>query len=154
MPSLKLTLPYFPQAPAAYDKRYLDSVVQNFSLYLQQQNNPGDSVLSTLRLLELPASAENLVEGEIFRDNSGRLFMKGDGLNPNVLYTQTVNTTDLNSTTIETNSVTSEIAVVGPWRIESENGSLTFTVNGQEKMRLDQNGNLSVAGNLTANAVL
>lgn len=154
MPSLKLTLPYFAQAPTSYDKKYLDSVVQSFALYLQQQNNAGDSAVSTLRLLGIPASPEGQVDGEVFRDNSGRLFVKGAGLNPNVLYAQTINTTDLTSTVIEANSVTSEIAVVGPWRIESENGSLTFTVNGQEKMRLDQNGNLSVAGNLTANAVL
>jgi hypothetical protein len=59
MPALKMPLPYFAKAPITYDRSYLDSVVRSFSIYLQQQNNPGDLVVATLQLLELPIFADN-----------------------------------------------------------------------------------------------
>jgi hypothetical protein len=80
MPSLKLTLPYFPQAPQSYEKKYLDNVVQSFSFYLQQQQNPGDSVLSTLNLLELKtfesnaaAVAGGLSVNDVYKTSTGDL---------------------------------------------------------------------------------
>jgi hypothetical protein len=80
MPSLKLTLPYFPQAPMSYDKKYLDSVVQSFAFYLQQQNNPGDSAVSTLSMLNLATYADNaaavaggLVVGDVYKTADGDL---------------------------------------------------------------------------------
>ena len=80
MPSLKLTLPYFPQAPESYEKKYLDNVVQSFSFYLQQQQNPGDSVLSTLNLLELKtfesnaaAVAGGLSVNDVYKTSTGDL---------------------------------------------------------------------------------
>lgn len=80
MPSLKLTLPYFPQAPMAYDKKYVDSVVQSFSFYLQQQNNPGDSSVSTLSMLELQTFEDNaaavaggLAINDVYKTSSGDL---------------------------------------------------------------------------------
>ena len=80
MPSLKLTLPYFAQAPMGYDKKYIDSVVQSFAFYLQQQQNPGDSVVSTLNIVELKtfennseAVAGGLSVNDVYKTSNGDL---------------------------------------------------------------------------------
>ncbi len=59
MPSLSSPLPYFGKAPQTYSQMYLDSVVQSFSIFLQQNSNPGDLVISTLKIVELPVYENN-----------------------------------------------------------------------------------------------
>ena len=154
MPSRKLTLPYFPQAPAMYEKRYLDSVVQNFSLYLQQSNNPGDGAFSTLNLSEIPSSSADQPVHEVYKDSAGRLYVTGEGYDPSTLNLTTLNATSINGdlTGDVTGNVTGNVTL-GPWTVTSSGTNLSFSINGTEKMRIDENGNLSVVGNLTANAV-
>ncbi len=59
MPALKMPLPYFAKAPITYERSYLDSVVRSFSIYLQQQNNPGDLVVATLQALSAKIGNSN-----------------------------------------------------------------------------------------------
>jgi hypothetical protein len=40
--SRNLVRPFFPVAPKDYSSRYFDEIVRSFSVYLQQQQNPGE----------------------------------------------------------------------------------------------------------------
>jgi hypothetical protein len=40
--SRNLVQPFFPVAPNEYSSRYFDEIVRSFSVYLQQQQNPGE----------------------------------------------------------------------------------------------------------------
>ena len=52
-------VPYFPTPPAVYNQDYLNQVVRAFSTFIQQTNNPGEAVFSTLRLIRLKTYANN-----------------------------------------------------------------------------------------------
>lgn len=78
--SNQVTLPYFPNAPVNYDQRYISEVVRAFSLYLQQIQNPGTAVFSTLNLLNLPIYADNasavtggLAINDVYKTATGEL---------------------------------------------------------------------------------
>jgi len=51
--------PFFAAPPAAYDQRYFAQVVRAFSVFVQQVDNPGPTVASTLRLTNLFVYANN-----------------------------------------------------------------------------------------------
>jgi len=51
--------PFFAAPPPVYDQRYFAQVTRAFSVFVQQVNNPGPGVMSTLRLLNLPTFANN-----------------------------------------------------------------------------------------------
>jgi hypothetical protein len=59
MATREAPVPYFPNAPHAYDHRYMTEVVRAFSLYLAQAQNPGTAVFNTLNLLNLPTHEDN-----------------------------------------------------------------------------------------------
>lgn len=67
--SRSLTLPFFPNAPAQYDQRYLSEVLRAFSLYLQQAQNPGDLRATTLTLTALQTDDYGLEPGAVFQQN-------------------------------------------------------------------------------------
>lgn len=76
----QVTLPYFPNAPTQYDQRYLTEVVRAFSLYVQQVQNPGTAVFSTLNLLNLPTYESNdqaisggLSLNDVYKTSTGEL---------------------------------------------------------------------------------
>jgi hypothetical protein len=55
-------------------------VVRAFSVFVQQTNNPGEAVFTTLRLLNLPVYADNaaalaggLAENDVYRTSTGAL---------------------------------------------------------------------------------
>lgn len=55
-------------------------VVRAFSVFVQQTNNPGEAVFTTLRLLNLPVYADNaaalaggLAENDVYRTSTGEL---------------------------------------------------------------------------------
>jgi hypothetical protein len=52
-------VPYFPTPPLAYSQEYLNQIVRAFSTFIQQTNNPGEAVYSTLRLIRLKTYANN-----------------------------------------------------------------------------------------------
>ena len=42
MSSRLMPIPYFPVPPAQYDQQYFAEIIRAFSVYLQQQQNPGE----------------------------------------------------------------------------------------------------------------
>lgn len=66
--SRNLTLPYFPVPPAEYQQQYFAELVRSFSIYLQQQQNPGEGRNTRLVLTDLPTSATGLEPGTLYRD--------------------------------------------------------------------------------------
>lgn len=50
MSRTSVALPYFPLPPADYSARYMHEVIRAFTVYLQQQNNPGPVRTSELQL--------------------------------------------------------------------------------------------------------
>jgi len=73
-------VPYFPTPPNTYSQDYLNQVVRAFSTFIQQTNNPGEAVFSTLRLLRLQVYANNaaalaggLAVDDIYKTSTGEL---------------------------------------------------------------------------------
>jgi hypothetical protein len=73
-------VPYFPSPPSEYNRNYMAQVVRAFSVFVQQTNNPGEAVFTTLRLLNLPVYADNaaalaggLAENDVYRTSTGAL---------------------------------------------------------------------------------
>jgi hypothetical protein len=55
-------------------------VVRAFAVFVQQVNNPGDAIFTTLKLTALPIYADNaaavaggLVEGDVYKTSTGAL---------------------------------------------------------------------------------
>lgn len=67
--SRNLVLPYFPVAPAQYDQQYMNEIVRSFSVYLQQQGNPGLGRFTNVTLTDLPTSATGLEPGTLWNDS-------------------------------------------------------------------------------------
>lgn len=73
-------VPYFPTPPNAYSQDYLNQVVRAFSTFIQQTNNPGDAVFSTLQMLRLQIYANNaaavaggLALNDIYKTSTGEI---------------------------------------------------------------------------------
>jgi hypothetical protein len=73
-------VPYFPTPPNTYSQDYLNQVVRAFSTFIQQTNNPGEAVFSTLRLLRLKTYANNaaalaggLAVDDIYKTSTGEI---------------------------------------------------------------------------------
>lgn len=73
-------VPYFPTPPSEYSQNYMSQVVRAFSVFVQQTNNPGEAVFTTLRLLNLPVYADNaaalaggLAENDVYKTSGGEL---------------------------------------------------------------------------------
>ena len=73
-------VPYFPTPPAVYSQEYLNQLVRAFSTFIQQTNNPGEAVYSTLRLIRLKTYANNaaaiaggLAENDIYKTSTGEI---------------------------------------------------------------------------------
>lgn len=65
--SRSVVAPLFPNAPLAYDQRYMAELVRAFSVYLQQYQNPGDWRATTLTLTALPQDDYGLELGSVFQ---------------------------------------------------------------------------------------
>ena len=72
--------PFFPTPPGEYNRQYMAQLVRAFSVFVQQVNNPGDAIFTTLRLTALPIYANNaaalaggLIAGDVYKTSTGEL---------------------------------------------------------------------------------
>jgi hypothetical protein len=72
--------PFFPTPPDQYNRQYMAQLVRAFSVFVQQVNNPGDAIFTTLRLTALPIYANNaaalaggLIAGDVYKTSTGEL---------------------------------------------------------------------------------
>lgn len=72
--------PFFPTPPGEYNRQYMAQLVRAFSVFVQQANNPGDAIFTTLRLTALPVYANNaaaiaggLIAGDVYKTSTGEL---------------------------------------------------------------------------------
>lgn len=78
-----LTLPRFPNPPAAYDPKYIADMLRSFALYQQAMQNPGEGRATFMVFTDLQTTDQGLEEGSVFRDGAG--FLKVSVLSrPNV----------------------------------------------------------------------
>lgn len=57
-----------PIPPKEYDARYFNELLRILSLYFRAIQNPGDAVVNTLRILNLPTNPTGLPTGSIWYD--------------------------------------------------------------------------------------
>jgi hypothetical protein len=72
--------PFFPTPPGEYNRQYMAQLVRAFSVFVQQSNNPGDAIFTTLKLTALPEYANNaaaiaggLIAGDVYKTAAGEL---------------------------------------------------------------------------------
>ena len=72
--------PFFPTPPGEYNRQYMAQLVRAFSVFVQQVNNPGDAIFTTLRLTALPIYANNaaalaggLIADDVYKTSTGEL---------------------------------------------------------------------------------
>jgi hypothetical protein len=72
--------PFFPTPPEEYNRQYMAQLVRAFSVFVQQANNPGDAIFTTLKLTALPIYANNaaavaggLIAGDVYKTSTGEL---------------------------------------------------------------------------------
>ena len=70
MTSRNLAKPNFPLAPDAYNKQYMDSLVQSFSVYLQQMQNAGEGRATKTVMTNVPTSTIDQEIGTVYNDNT------------------------------------------------------------------------------------
>jgi hypothetical protein len=59
--------PFFPTPPEEYNRQYMAQVIRAFAVFVQQVNNPGDAIFTTLRLTNLPTNDQGLPTGALFQ---------------------------------------------------------------------------------------
>jgi hypothetical protein len=59
--------PFFPTPPDEYNRQYMAQLVRAFAVFVQQVNNPGDAIFTTLRLTNLPTNDQGLQTGTLFQ---------------------------------------------------------------------------------------
>lgn len=67
--SRSLVRPQFPIAPEVYSQRYMSEVVRQFSLLIQQLQNPGDARHTVITLTNLPTDDVGLEQGSVYNHN-------------------------------------------------------------------------------------
>lgn len=70
--SRNLNFPYFPIAPQEYTQSYMSEVVRSFSIYVQNQQNPGEGRNTFIVLTNLQTDDSGLEPGAIF-NHDGQL---------------------------------------------------------------------------------
>jgi len=76
--SRNLNLPFFPIPPQAYQQQYFAELVRSFSVYLENQQNPGEGRMTALTLTNLQSDDVGLEEGAVFQQDG---FLKITQLN-------------------------------------------------------------------------
>jgi hypothetical protein len=61
-----LVRPNFPLPPAQYDSRYMAEIVRQFSVFIQQVQNPGDERFTTVTITQLPTNDVGLEQGSLY----------------------------------------------------------------------------------------
>jgi len=67
--SRNLALPYFAVPPGEYNQQYFAELVRSFSVYLTQQQNPGEGRHSQLILTNLQTDDSGLETGALFQQD-------------------------------------------------------------------------------------
>ena len=67
--SRNLTLPYFAIPPAEYNQQYFAELVRSFSVYLTNQQNPGEGRNTQLVLTNLQTDDSGLETGALFQQD-------------------------------------------------------------------------------------
>ena len=67
--SRNLNVPYFPLPPQGYQQQYFAELVRSFSVYLTQQQNPGEGRNTALVLTELQEDDFGLEVGALFQQD-------------------------------------------------------------------------------------
>ena len=62
-------LPFYTIPPREYDQRYFTQMVQDFSVYLRQMNNPGEGRHTQLVLTNLQTDDSGLENGALFQQD-------------------------------------------------------------------------------------
>ena len=72
--------PFFPTPPGEYNRQYMAQLVRAFSVFVQQANNPGDAIFTSLRLTALPTYTNNaaaiaggLIANDVYKTSTGEL---------------------------------------------------------------------------------
>ena len=65
--SRNLGRPFFPTTPTEYNKAYMDTLIQSFAVYIQQQQNPGEGRNTTIVLTDLAGNDSDLEPGTIYQ---------------------------------------------------------------------------------------
>jgi len=61
--------PYFPVPPVQYDQRYFSELTRAFSVFVDQQRNPGEGRNTKMVLTQLPTSDFGLEAGSLFQED-------------------------------------------------------------------------------------
>lgn len=62
-----LVRPFFPVPPAQYSQQYFANLTQSFSVYMEQQGNPGEERATKLTLTDLQTDDSGLETGALFQ---------------------------------------------------------------------------------------
>jgi len=62
-------IPYFPNAPQQYDQKYIAEVVRAFSVFVQQNQNPGEGRNTFTVFTDLKTDDFELENGAVFQQN-------------------------------------------------------------------------------------
>ena len=65
-----------PIPPKDYNQQYFNELLRVLNLYFRTIQNPGDSVVNTLRILNLPTSATGLPPGSVWVDTTASNVLK------------------------------------------------------------------------------
>lgn len=65
--SRNIPVPFFPIPPDSYDRAYFAEVVRSFSVFLEQQRNPGEGRNTFMVLTELQTDDYGLETGALFQ---------------------------------------------------------------------------------------
>ena len=66
--SRNLARPYFPIPPQQYSASYMSEILRSFSVYIEQQANPGEGRFTQVTITDLPTSATGLESGALWND--------------------------------------------------------------------------------------
>lgn len=60
-------IPYFPNAPSEYDQKYLSEIVRAFSVFVQQNQTPGEGRNTFTVFTDLQTDDSGLENGAVFQ---------------------------------------------------------------------------------------
>lgn len=78
MSSRQLARPLFPVPPAEYSPQYMAEIVRQFSVFIQQINNPGDAQFTEITLTNIQNNDVGLPAGAVYQQGG---FLKVAELN-------------------------------------------------------------------------
>lgn len=67
-----------PLPPREYNQQYFNELIRIFNTYFRAIQNPGDSVVNTLRILSLPTDPTNLPAGSVWYDEVNEVLRVSD----------------------------------------------------------------------------